>query len=83
VNLIKVSRGDWLGHELMDAFTQCAIEQQVRTSAIGAAPTVERRPLPKDGRRIEVDMRPGTRRRRIVVAHLPFAFNRSLSSRRV
>ena len=57
-----------------------SVPSNIRAGSIGAPLIVEGRPFPKASRRIEIDVRVGTGRGRIVVRHFPFAFSPSSTS---
>ena len=51
LNLIQVPGRFRLGHELLQAFVECALDHQIGTAAVGAAGIVKRGPFSDDGRR--------------------------------
>lgn len=69
MNLVQVPRGSRLGHELPEALTQRAVDQQIRAGRVGAPLVAEGRPFPEDRRRIEIDVTVAF----IVVGHFRFA----------
>ena len=60
MNLIKVSRGHWLGQELPNAVVERAINYQIGTLTFRATLVVERRPFAQSSRRVEINVKVGT-----------------------
>jgi hypothetical protein len=59
VDLVEMSRTSGLSHKLPNALIQSAVEHRIRARDIGSPLIFQRRPLSKNSRRIEIDVRHG------------------------
>jgi hypothetical protein len=64
MNLVEVPHGGWFSHEFSNAFIERTLKEQIGTCSSRATFVLERRPLAKNGRRIEINVRASIGHRR-------------------
>ena len=69
MDLVEVSRTSGLSHKFPNALIQSAFEHGIGARDIGPPLIFKRRPLSKNSRRIEIDVRHGEIRGLIVIVH--------------